>query len=286
MTTVVTAAAGSASIRRAVHRRFPSAGPYVRDDRRVRHYRDLLGPYGVAFDERMLERGGRNSFRAMGDALVCDLEGLPAALDLVVIAHATPDFDPLLSAASHLAHVCPGEPRSFAISDHGVGAPFAALGVIAAHLRCPDYAHALLVILDQTSLPNYDPRVHASPVEDSAVGVVIGPGAGEGRIGPVQRHGDCGPEDAPARAAAIARSQPPGTLVVAGPALARLADAAGLTVHVASERHLCTAVWFALSEHLPAWRREFTRLLVVDHDPSLRHLHSAVITLSAEDGGR
>jgi hypothetical protein len=269
------------SIRRVAHRRFPSAGPYVRDERRLRHYRDLLAPYGVALDERMLERGGQNSFHSMGDMLVSQLEGLPAALDLAVIAHATPDFDPILSAASHLAHICPGEPRSFAISDHGVGAPFAALRVIAAHLRCPGYTHALLVVLDQTTLPNYDERVHAGPVDDSAVAVLIGPG-GCGRVWGVARQAQVNVEDALTRATQIVRGMPE-TLLVAGPALADVADAEDLSVHVASARHLCTAVWFALSEQLESWRRQFRQLLLADYDPALGHLHTALIALSAEE---
>jgi hypothetical protein len=144
----------SIAITRVAHRAFPSVRPYIRDERRIRHYRDLLAPYGVPLDERLLSGGGQNGFRAMGDALVSELDALPPTLDLVVIAHATPDFDPIVSAASHLAHVCPGDPRAFAISDHGVGAPFAALRVIAAHLACPEYRHALLVVLDQNTLPN------------------------------------------------------------------------------------------------------------------------------------
>ena len=62
----------------------------------------------------------------MAGALVARLE-LPAALHLVVIAYATPDFDPIMSMASHLAHLCPGDPRSSAVSDQGIGAPFTAL---------------------------------------------------------------------------------------------------------------------------------------------------------------
>jgi hypothetical protein len=262
-------------IRQLTHRVFPESGPYVRDPRRLRHYRDLLTPWGVALDEGMLRRGGRNSFRAMSAELVEQLD-LPAAVDLVVLAHSTPDFDPIFSAASHLAYLCPGEPRAFAVSDHGVGAPFAALRVIAAHLRWPEFTDALLVVLDQTSLPNYDEQVHRQLVEDSGVAVLIG-AAGRSRVAGVACLDDVGRDDVPRLVTRLLEGEPAGTLLLAGPTL-ELAAASG-PVHRASSRYLCTAVWVALSEHLDQWRDRFERVLVVDHDDRLRQLHAASIAL-------
>jgi hypothetical protein len=262
-------------IRQVTHRVFGEAGPYVRDPRRLRHYHDLLTPFGVAFDERLLARGGRNGFRAMSDALIRELPELPDAIDLVVVAHSTPDDDPMVSAAAHLAYICPGEARAFALSDHGVGAPFAALRVIAAHLATGDET-ALLVVLDQTCLPDYDERVHAHDVVDCAVAIVIA-ADGQSTIEAVTRGVGVDAHDAARLVRALAAEQPPATLVLCGPEIEPPADVAA--VHPASMRHVCTAVWVELSTHLAAWRERYDRVLVVEYDAALRELHTATIAL-------
>jgi hypothetical protein len=122
-------------------------------------------------------------------------------------------------------------------------------------------------------------------MQDSAVAVLIGPGEGA-RVGPVVRHGGVAAHDAAALAARIWRSEPPGTLLVAGPALAALAELRGVSVHVAPSGNLCTAVWLAISEHLQRWAHEFGRLLVVDYDPALGHLHTAMLTLGERSRAR
>jgi hypothetical protein len=270
---------GALAIQAVAHRAFGPGEPYTRDPRRLRHYRDLLEPYGVALDERLLERGGRHSFRAMGAAVVADVEA-PPRVDLVVLAHATPDFDPILSAASHLAFLCPGQPRAFAVSDHGVGAPFAGLRMIAAHLRSPAYATALLVVLDQTSLPNYDARVHRRHTEDSAVALALGR-SGPAVVAGVERRDRLDPGQASRAVADLARTAAARTVVLAGSGVdvPRAPRTDGVLVHRAPAQHHCTAVWVALSEHLDRWRHAYDRVVVADYDEPLRQLHTASITL-------
>jgi hypothetical protein len=232
-------------------------------------------------DEDALRAGGQNSFRAMGDELVARLQGMPTKLDLIVIAHTTPDFEPIVSAALHLAHVCPGEARAFALSDHGIGAPFAALQVIAAHLAVPEYRHALLVVVDQTTLPTYDARVHARPVEDSAVAIVLGRGEAC-QVTALSRH-QAGPVEARRQLARLAASQSTGTMMLVGPSLASAAGELPLQVHIASPRNLCTAVWIALSERLGDWSGAYERLVIADYDTVLEHLHCATLELAAQE---
>jgi hypothetical protein len=183
-----------------------------------------------------------------------------------------------VSAASHLAHVCPGEPRAFAVSDQGVGAPFAALHLIGAHLRSPDFRNALLVVLEQTTLPNFDARIHAGPeeVEDSAVAIVIGHGGSP--VAALTRSEGATPEALAGFVERMAGRVDGRTLLLLGPTLDPAAVRSwGLPVHRASPRHLCTAVWVELSEHLARWRASYDQVLVVEQDQQLRQLHGALI---------
>ena len=262
------------AIRAVAHEVFPAAGPFVPDARQLRHYRDLLGPFGVPFDPAMLQRGARTGFHAMSEAVVGRLAA--GDVDLVVLAHATPDCEPTRSAASHLAFICAGEPRAFALSDLGVGAPFAALRVIAAHLESPGFDCALLVVLEQTSLPNYDERVHDS-VLDSAVAIALG-ARGEVTVAGVSSRADVAPADAGRVALELLAAEPEETLLVVGPAIAL----DGNRIHRAAAQHHCSAVWIELSLHLERWRERHERVLVADYDSRLRQLHAARIDMAAK----
>lgn len=153
-----------------------------------------------------LERPG-HSFADMCTELVAELRAT-GDLDLVVLAHVTPDLDPRDSVAGALA--APGL-LVFAVSDQGRLAPFTALRVAAAFTDRP---RAAVIVLDQAVVPYSDPDLSALDETDDHA-VAIRPELGFHRVR--QWAGVTGDRVAEVLDAALAAEQP--DLVILGPAL-------------------------------------------------------------------
>ncbi|SCG76320.1 beta-ketoacyl-[acyl-carrier-protein] synthase family protein [Micromonospora coxensis] len=88
----------------------------------------------------------RTTFTDLVRPLVTEVADAP--VDLIVLAHVTPDAEPGWPA-SFLTGALPGEPLAFAVADQGVAAPFTALRVAAAYARADRFERVLVVLLDQ-----------------------------------------------------------------------------------------------------------------------------------------
>jgi len=158
---------------RVVHREFHGGDRLIDDDFSLRHFADLTRGYGVECREDVLRRGPGNTFTAMAQELCRAIE--PGAVDLALVAHSTPDLDCRLSAATFLSEALPDGPLVFALSDSGNCTPFAALRLAGDFARRHSYRRALVLVLDQATLP-YD--VDERPAGDVGVALLLEHGDG------------------------------------------------------------------------------------------------------------
>ncbi|KUL33782.1 hypothetical protein [Actinoplanes awajinensis] len=155
-----------------IARRFgPDPEPY-RDDPLLEEYlSDMTELYGRRFDRDRHAAASRNSFTTMADQLVRDLD-LAVPVDLVVIAHSTPDADPRRVTACYLNELLHGDPLAFAVSDQGPVAPFTALRLLGTYSGDFPGCRALLLVLEQTTM-SYEVTGARYPVPGHDIGVAV-----------------------------------------------------------------------------------------------------------------
>jgi hypothetical protein len=209
-------------------------------------------------------------------------------VDVIVVANLLPEVDPRRAVANQLSDRSGAEPLAFAVFDNGTAAPFTATAILREYLRQGLARRAVLLVLEQASVPYETPEGVALPDRDSAVAVLFGRGAGpsgSASLVAVEITGDVGTVGAGEAAAAALAALPPGpdrTVVVAPPGLA----AAGPSTVV---RHppaglLATAAWWALAEELATADDAARRIVLLDHDPARDQLALAAFDLPGRRG--
>jgi hypothetical protein len=252
----------------------PRGRPYRENPAITAFYEDLLTPFGVGFDEESL-RTGRNVFhKDLVDNLIdADDDVGSRKPDLIIVTHALPDVHPFTTVASHLNMVVGGgTAKSFSISEQGLAAPFTALRVAASFQRSGRCEEALVVVLEQATLPESFPFVDS--LVDSGVMLVLGSSAGL-RVARVESTTD--PRETTRRLAELAGEDPAGTLLVLGPWV----EASGLDPAVACQRvdpgSYCTSVWLALADGWRGWHRDYDTVVLCDTEPRTGEGHFAVL---------
>ncbi|MEU0519635.1 hypothetical protein [Streptosporangium sp. NPDC006007] len=270
-----------------------SASPLLKN-----YIHDLTGLYGMTHRRDFLTTT-RNSYAEMAGEILSAMAPLPGPVGLVAVATATPDADMLQSPTALLAHAVPGAPLPLGVTDQGVVAPFTALRLIG---EFAGTGHALLVIMDQRSLP-YETGAAERPAEDCAVAVLLGGGqtGHTGQIGDADAPDDADtPDDAddaddlflvrridvapgdvrPALAAELAGRERDVT-VIARPGL-DLPD--GLAdVRFAPPGRPCTGIWATLADGLAGWRSTGRRVVLADYDSTLRYLSLCTVEVGRRE---
>ncbi|WP_371483643.1 hypothetical protein [Kitasatospora sp. NBC_00315] len=169
-------------IRGAVRLAFPHpaalAADPVHTGRLRRYLTDLLRPYGRELDPGALgpdavHRGGQ-VYGEMAEALIRATVPAGESVDLLVLAYSVPDITPGRATTTYLSHVCPGTPMAFAVSDQGPASAFTALRLVDAYARSGGLRRALLLVVEQDSLP-YDPGVPVNmPTGSRGVALLFG----------------------------------------------------------------------------------------------------------------
>jgi 4-hydroxymandelate oxidase len=259
------------------HGGYDTGGPYVHDPVIDTYVADLLAPYGVAPRMPRYARGNRTTYTQLAGAVV-RLAPLDP-LDLVIVAHELPDADPRSFTASYLARLCPGRPLSFAVSDQGAGAPYAALRVAAGYAARGGCHRILVLVMEQGTLPYDDPVLDAAgPIADHALALLVSAGPGvDGRPIQVRQRTGIGPDRLPAILALdLARAGAPDRLrVLCGRGVDPGRDLpTGYRSTAAAAGRWTTAAWAGL----PAdGQPDGARFALVDYDPTLGYLHTCLV---------
>jgi hypothetical protein len=255
---------GAAVIRRDHHR-------YRLDEEILEHNRAMLGPFGVAVDED-IARSGRNwTYTELAEATLVSAAPEDGTPDLVVVAYALPDLHPLKTVSSHLNHLLGGTARSFAVSEYGLAAPYAALRIASAYARSGRCASLALFVLEQTTLPYHEPFLDDLDLSDSAVYLHFTAADGI-TIGRITNGDDL--------ATVLADVVPPTgrTLIVAGPWTdAGIVDGVGATVRRVANGSYATGVWTDLADHHAEWCDRYDAIVLCDTDPRTGLSHAAVL---------
>lgn len=261
----------SLRVARIESRVFGSGPAYAGDPLLEEYLTDVAGLYGRAFRPDLLEAGRRNTFTQMAAEVVAGL-GPGEPLDLLVIAHATPDSDPRRSTACYLTEAVPVRGTAFAVSDQGGLAPFTGLRVLADFARASGARRALFLVLDQGTLPYQDP-LPGPPAEDVAVAVLLAPAGPAGGVALTQQC-DLAVRDLPAAIEAALPAGPAPLTVIAGPGLDPRLDLPPVPGEViaAPAGRPCTGTWSVLAERLAGWRDGGRRVLIADYDRDQRDL--------------
>jgi hypothetical protein len=239
------------------HRTFGPRPPDAEEPRRAVYFGDLLRQWGLRFDESRYAAAPRNGFAAMAAAVIDDLDP-GGEVDLLVLAHATPDCAPWVATASLVGGRLPGRPLALAVSDQGSAAGFTALRLACDRVRAGQCGRAVVVLLDQSTVDFHTPRERSSgPVGDHAVALLIEPcgsGGGIATLAPVRQWADVPPER-----------------------IGSLLSTMGGDMFVGPPGQPCTGPWAALPAALGRGRSA----LIVDYEPALRYL-SAVSVLAGD----
>ncbi|WUH92907.1 hypothetical protein OG900_24210 [Streptomyces sp. NBC_00433] len=280
-------------IRRAVRLAFPEPAALAADPvhtERLRVYlTDLLRPYGIALDAGA-SAGAGQAYGEMAEALIERAVPPGESVDLLVLAYSVPDIAPGRATTTRLSHVCPGNPMAFAVTDQGAAAPFTALRLIRAYAG--RLRRALLLVVEQPSLP-YAPGVPvALPATSSGVAILLGPptpGTPTTPLGPVTTGRASAAEAGAALSALVNGADAPAdpaapATVVLGSALAAQAPLlpAAHRVLTATAGRPTTGVWWELAAELSTPSGEPAPLLLADHDPLSGTLSVAALTAAAE----
>lgn len=229
------------------------------DARALAFYRDLLRPFGQSVDETRLNAGNGYDHVEIAGALI--EPGFTYRPDLIVVAQALPDLLPFKVVAPWLDHRLGGSARCLGISQAGAQAPFLALRTVAAYRQAAASSLALIVVLEQSTLPAAHPVADGRELVDSGVALVVSDSSGWEVTQLVTL------ADAQDIGAAIdaQRGEQGETAAILGPLIT--VDVSGVEILRAERRHYATAVWRRFAVAAQGLRRAFQTVVLADADP-------------------
>lgn len=233
----------------------------------TRFFADLASMHGRPRPASDFATVPRTTFTEMVTGVVDELSAF-GPVDLVVLAHSTPDAEPLWPG-TYLSSALPGEPHSFAIADQGVTAPFTALRLAGDYTRADGFQRVLVIAVDQTRL-DAEPGTPL-PSADRLVALVLERApAGERGIA-VGLWPDVAADAAPTAVRAAIRGT--AIAVLGGELAARSTFPPRVRPVAAPAGQPCTGVWSAMTTVDLGGHP----VVVADYDPVSRHLAAARI---------
>jgi hypothetical protein len=274
----VVSSLGTPAIEKVVPFTFTRADRRGRPDEPEWTHRHMDQVYGGIADPSWLERGTLIDFHDMVRVVAWEMAADLAGVDLLITVDASPDCRYQSFPACLLADLIPGEPKVLGVSDQGVAGPFTALRIAGQHLADGACRRAVVLILEQRTVPPDERAVR--PAHDVAVALLVGRGGGM-QLGPVDitvtGRGDAGLHSGVSDLAGV-------DAVALGAALADMAAPEGTPVARADGSHPCAGVWLALSRlvggAVPAGPGRPGRVLVADRDPVLPYACRVILTAS------
>ncbi len=145
-------------------------------ERFVRFYRDLYerleleGP-----DPSSFQSGSQHTYAELGDAVLkqCEADGILKDLELLMVCSWTPEFDPEHSAGAYFCSRYGITGKTLDICDQGILSPIMAIKIINSYFNHGDISNALLLCIDQTTIPVPKNSLKNRPKKSSALGIFI-----------------------------------------------------------------------------------------------------------------
>ncbi|MFJ6215758.1 hypothetical protein ACIQGZ_20865 [Streptomyces sp. NPDC092296] len=138
---------------RVVHRAFGPGESRIDDEFSTRHFTDIAGAYGRDYRPDLAPGGTGNTFATMSRELVEALGPDAAEIQVAVVGHVTPDLDCRSAATTYLSDAWPAGPLAFGVSEQGCCTPLTALRLAQAYAARHGLERALVLLLDQATLP-------------------------------------------------------------------------------------------------------------------------------------
>ena len=155
---------------------FPPKKMSVPRKRYIKYYADLYSLYDIPMSEKALIAGGQYSYAQLGDGILEKLsdQDLLRDIDLMVIVTWSPEFDAeYASCSAYFNEKYRMQCRLIDVGDQGTLAPFSALKIIHACLAGERYSNALLLVLEQTTIPRQIYADKRLPKWNAAIGLII-----------------------------------------------------------------------------------------------------------------
>lgn len=134
---------------------FTQKSPPFEHPQLERFHHDLLSGFDMIPDYEWLEKGNNNSYHNMAAEILDDERWKQeiSRTDLFILAYSFPNIRPDISIVNYIMDRYGAGFLSFAINDMGFAAPFMALHIINQYLKESGFSRAMLLVMDQTSLP-------------------------------------------------------------------------------------------------------------------------------------
>lgn len=150
--------------------------PKIPRERFTRFYEDLYAQFDLgAPDPMSYQQGSQYNYAELGDGILkqCEADGILKNLELLIVCYWTPEFDPEYSAGAYFCERYSITGKTFDVCDQGLLSPIMALKLIKSYFNHTDIKNALLLCLDQTTIPAPKSGFKNLPKKSSALGIFI-----------------------------------------------------------------------------------------------------------------
>lgn len=146
----------------------------------IQYYKDLYSHLGSEIEEAVFKEGSQATYSELGEAILteCNQSSILSDLDLMVVAYWAYEFDP--DHASCGAYLCEKfnlDCKMFDVCEQGSIAPFTAIKIINSFIKNAQINKAVLLILEQTTIPRNKNDFDLVPSEAGAVSLILGKAA-------------------------------------------------------------------------------------------------------------
>lgn len=143
-------------------------------ERFTRFYQDLFSRFELGeIDPMTYQRGSQRSYVELGDVVLkqCEADGILKNLELLIVCYWAPEFDPEYSAGAYFCDRYGIKSKTFDVCDQGLLSPIMAMKIIKSYFKHAEIKNALLLCLDQTTIPSSGNPKKYFPKKSSALGL-------------------------------------------------------------------------------------------------------------------
>jgi len=164
------------SIQSIIYQHHQEAGMKKTRERFKQYYRDLYSHYGKKLDEETFDEGSQVTYSELGDAMLSKCHELKKMndVDMLVFSYWAYEYDPdHASCGAYLSHRYNLQCKMFDVCEQGTISPFMAIKIIHAYMKNTEINKAILLILEQTTIPRNKSDHDVVPANTGAIALVF-----------------------------------------------------------------------------------------------------------------